>query len=79
MDSYCMDDTDIPLSAVISDTVGPLISDILAHDTHSAFIVHAVTKDSNSYLIPAGDAEEIWVKNGVLEAGCLRKLLAMNR
>ena len=61
MDSHChMDDTDIPLSAVILDTVGPFISDILAHNTHSAFIVHAITKDSDGYLIPVGDAEEIW-------------------
>ena len=60
MDSHCMDDTDIPLSAVISDTVGPLISDVLAHDPHSAFVVRSITKDSDGYLIPAGGAEEIW-------------------
>ena len=51
---------DIPLSAVISDTVGPIISDVLAHDPHSAFVVRSVTKDSDGYLIPAGGAEEIW-------------------
>ena len=56
-------DTDIPLSKVILDSVG---LDILAHKTvngSDSFLVEQVKKTPKGELIPAADDEDVWAYN----------------
>ena len=63
IDDFSVDDTDIPLSEVILDSVG---LDISAHKTVNgsySFFVGQVKKTPEGELIPAADDEDVWAYN----------------
>ena len=63
IDDYSVDDTDIPLSAVITATVGSTSIEPSTYDEVNGrygFVVGQVTKDSEGQLVPATVDEDIW-------------------
>lgn len=54
---YCLDDSNVPLSTVINDTLG-----ILINKTYNlGYIILKVKQAADQTLMVAGDVEDIWV------------------
>jgi hypothetical protein len=67
IEDYAMDDSDIPLREVISDTVGLDLPPHIELNSNTAFLVTSVIKDAEGGLVPGADDEDVWSYNDMGE------------